>query len=100
MTPPPRTSSAACWRKRFCGVTGCSSMNSAVIRHCRGDAGPRSYNPRMKTVLDLLPLLAFGLAYYFGGIYPATVALMVALAVTVLVLYVLQLTGVIHLSGG
>lgn len=38
----------------------------------------------MKTVLDLLPLLAFGLAYYFGGIYPATVALMVALAVTVL----------------
>lgn len=38
----------------------------------------------MKTVLDLLPAVAFFAAWYFGGIYAATVALMVALAVTVL----------------
>jgi len=38
----------------------------------------------MKTLLDLLPVVAFGLAYYLGGIYAATVAIVLALAVTVI----------------
>ena len=38
----------------------------------------------MKTLLDLLPLIAFGAAYYFGGIYAATIAIVVALAITVI----------------
>ncbi len=38
----------------------------------------------MKTLLDLLPLIAFGIAYYLGGIYPATIAIIVALAITVI----------------
>ncbi len=38
----------------------------------------------MKTLLDLLPVIAFGAAYYFGGIYAATIAIVVALVVTVL----------------
>ena len=38
----------------------------------------------MKTLLDLLPAIAFFAAYYFGGIYTATVVLVVALAVTVI----------------
>ena len=42
------------------------------------------YNPRMKTLLDLLPLIAFGAAYYFGGIYAATIAIVVGLLITVI----------------
>ncbi len=38
----------------------------------------------MKTLLDLLPAIAFFVAYYLGGIYTATIALVVALAVTVI----------------
>ncbi len=38
----------------------------------------------MKTLLDLLPALAFFAAYYLGGIYAATIALVVALAITVI----------------
>jgi len=38
----------------------------------------------MNTLLDMLPLIAFGAAYYFGGIYPATIAIVIALAITVL----------------
>ena len=38
----------------------------------------------MKTLLDLLPVIAFGAAYYLGGIYPATIAIVIALVVTVL----------------
>lgn len=38
----------------------------------------------MKTLLDLLPAAAFFAAYYLGGIYAATIALVVALAVTVI----------------
>ena len=37
----------------------------------------------MKTLLDLLPAIAFFAAYYFGGIYAATIAIVIALAVTV-----------------
>lgn len=37
----------------------------------------------MKTLLDLLPAIAFFAAYYFGGIYVATIAIVIALAVTV-----------------
>lgn len=38
----------------------------------------------MKTLLDLLPAIAFFAAYYFGGIYAATIAIVVALAITVI----------------
>lgn len=38
----------------------------------------------MKTLLDLLPVIAFGAAYYLGGIYVATIAIVVALAMTVI----------------
>ncbi len=38
----------------------------------------------MKTLLDLLPAIAFFAAYYLGGIYAATIAIVVALAVTVI----------------
>ena len=38
----------------------------------------------MKTLLDLLPALAFFGAYYFGGIYTATIAIIIALAITVI----------------
>jgi len=38
----------------------------------------------MKTLLDLLPVIAFGAAYYLGGIYAATIAIVVALAITVI----------------
>lgn len=38
----------------------------------------------MKTLLDLLPALAFLAAYYLGGIYVATIAIVLALAVTVI----------------
>lgn len=37
----------------------------------------------MKTLLDLLPAIAFLAAWYLGGIYTATVALVIALAITV-----------------
>ena len=37
----------------------------------------------MKTLLDLLPAIAFFAAYYFGGIYAATIAIVIALAITV-----------------
>lgn len=37
----------------------------------------------MKTLLDLLPAIAFFAAYYLGGIYMATIAIVIALAVTV-----------------
>ncbi|MES2682647.1 MAG: septation protein IspZ [Pseudomonadota bacterium] len=38
----------------------------------------------MKTLLDLLPAIAFFAAYYFGGIYAATIAIIAALAITVI----------------
>lgn len=48
----------------------------------------------MKTLLDLLPAVAFGAAFYFGDIYAATIALIVSLAVVVLAMR--ALTGQWH----
>lgn len=48
----------------------------------------------MKTLLDLLPAIAFGAAFYLGDIYAATIALIVSLAIVVLALR--ALTGTWH----
>src|SRR5690349_14909510 len=102
MSPPARRISAARRMSRNWGFWGWSSKywltgNSGRSRRVRQSftspltgryhtrplppAWRHQTEPRMETLIELAPLIAFFIAYkWFGGIYVATVVLMVAMA--------------------
>ena len=69
MTPPALTISTPRRMSRAWGVTGCSSKYWLM-----------GYHTWMQSVLEFAPVAVFGVAYFTHGIYVATAALMISMA--------------------